>query len=233
MKVYISCGAGDFIAIESFLTDEEKHGITEFYLFTRAGSVIEKLIRMHPIWGQCEVHIPYTSEQIRAFDTYSFFDMQHLRNKTRNPWPELKGVIDMSGEVLYPQILNGTRKYNKSEFNIQAKPCQVVLDAESNNDDRMVAKGRNLTQDELVRISHMFPGQQITNVGIGLTELEEAMSLVKGCQHFAGVDSMLACWAARQDGIQSITVKTINHIYKKWLPIYDPHKRIKVVDSFV
>lgn len=233
MKVYISCGAGDFIAIESFLTDAEKKDITEFYLFTRAGSVIEQFIRMHSLWKDCKVHIPYTPEQIRGFGTYSFFDIKHLRNKTRNPWPELNEVTDMSGEVLYPQILGGSRKYNKSEFIIEPTPCEVVLDAESNNDDRMVKMGRNLTPDELVRISFMFPDKQITKVGIGITSLQEAISLVKGCGHFVGVDSMLACLAARQDSIQSITVKTINHIYKKWLPIYDPHKKIKVVDSFV
>lgn len=233
MKVYISCGAGDFIAIESFLSDEEKRQITEFYLFTRAGSVIEKFTRMHPIWNQCKVHIPYTPEQIRAFNTYSFFDIKHLRHQTGNHWRELDGVRDLSGEVLYPQILSGNRKYNKSEFMIQAKPCQVVLDAESNNDDRLVAQGRNLTGQELREVNMMFPGQQITKVGIGITELEEAMALTKGCQHFVGVDSMLACWAARQEGVQSITVKTKNPIYKRWLPIYDPFKRIKVLDSFV
>jgi hypothetical protein len=233
MKVYISCGAGDFIAIESFLTDEEKQGITEFYLFTRAASVIKELISFHPIWKDCKINIPYTQEQIRALDTYSFFDIKHLKAKTRKSWPELDSVIDYSGEVLYPQILSGSRKFNKSEFEIDAIPCEVVLDAESNNDDRMIPKGRNLTSAELGKVNHMFPDLQITHVGLGLTELKEALGLVKGCQHFIGVDSMLACWAARQDTIQTINVKTINHIYVKWLPIYDPFKKIKVVGGFV
>lgn len=233
MKVYISCGAGDFIAIESFLTDEEKQGITEFYLFTRAGEVIKELISFHPIWKDCKVHIPYTSDQIRAFDTYSFFDIKHLKAKTRKSWPELDGVIDYSGEVLYPQILSGTRKFNKSGFEIEPISCDVVLDAESNNDDRMIPKGRNLNGNELGEVRRMFPDSILTHVGLGITELKEALGLVKGCKHFVGVDSMLACFAARQDSIESITVKTINHIYVKWLPIYDPFKKIKVVGSFV
>lgn len=233
MKVYISCGAGDFIAIESFLTDAEKMQITEFYLFTRAGNTIKELISFHPYWRRCKVHIPYTEEEIRAFNTYAFFDINHLKTLTGKKWEELNGVLDYSGEKLYPQILSSQRKYNRSDFEISPLICQVILDRESNNDDRMVKQGRNLTERELMAVEEMFPAQKITEVGIGKTTLKEALGLVKGCNHFVGVDSMLACWAARQPHIKTITVKTINHIYKKWLPIYDPFRRIKVLDSFV
>ncbi len=231
MKVYISCGAGDFIAIESFLVDSMKKQITEFYLFTRAAETIKQLISFHPYWRGLPVHIPLTEKQILDYGVYSFFDKNHLKRKTHLLWPMLDDVQDFSGELLYPEILKGNVKYKESLFEIDKIDCDIVLDAESNNDPRMTKNGRNLTIEEITKIIEDNDKKIITQVGLGKTDLKTALGFVKGCKEFYGVDSMLACYAARQPGIEKIVVKTINPIYIKWLPIYDPMQKITVIEK--
>lgn len=231
MKAYFSCGAGDFIAIESFLTDREKDTITEFWLFTRAAKTIKELIRLHPRWCNLPVHIPFSEQQIFSLDTYAFFSLQHMRKLTRKLWPELNGCYDFSGDVIYPQILKKRRRYNKHEFQIEPIECDIVIDPASNADDRLVARGRNLTNDELIEFKDKNRGRDIKLIGPGKSMLPEALAMIKGCKTFFGVDSMCAAWACRQD-INEITVKTVNPIYIKWLPIYDPNKKItRLIDA--
>ncbi len=226
---YFSCGAGDFIAIESFLTLVEKKEISEFVLFTRAARVIEKLIRLHPIWKNCAVIIPLTPDEIFSFGTYSFFTIPKMRAKTGQPWPALDGAIDYSGDIVYPKILSGKLKFTESLFEVEAIEVDVVCDPASNADDRLCAKGRNLTEDELKFVESI--SSQVKMLGIGETTIPEALGYVKGCREFYGVDSMLSVWAGRQTGINNIMVKTVNPTYIRWQPIYDPFKLIEVVDT--
>jgi hypothetical protein len=44
MKYYIATGIGDFFAIDSFLTNQEKHDITEIYWGCRAGHFLKPLL---------------------------------------------------------------------------------------------------------------------------------------------------------------------------------------------
>jgi hypothetical protein len=229
MKAYFSCGAGDFISIESFLTDEEKRNITGFVLATRAANVIERLIRLHSLWKDLPVVSLFTEPEIFSYGVYSFYDIPHLERITKKKFPELNGVIDYSGEIVYnQQILKGLRLYNKSEFEIEPLKCDVVLDFESNNDSRLNKMGRNFTENERKIARSLFPPDyDIIETGIGKTSLEEALRYVAGATHFIGVDSMLSCYAARLNK-SSLIVKTVNPIYIKWLPIYDPLNKVEL-----
>ncbi len=229
---YFSCGAGDFIAIESFLTYAQKKEIGKFILFTRAAKWIEELIRLHPIWKDCEVMIPLTPEEIRAYDTYSFFSIPKLKKKTRQDWPILDGALDCSGDALYPDILTGKTKFTESLFEVEALPITIACDPHSDADERSTRAGRNFTLDERNIAEDLADyGSDFINLGIGSTSLREALGYVRGCAVFYGVDSMLSVWAARQTGIGKIVVKSINPIYKRWQPIYDPFKQIEVVEK--
>lgn len=232
MKAFFSCGAGDFIAIESFLEDSVKRQIREFYLFTRSAPFIIDLIRLHPYWQSCKIHVPYTDAQIKAFGVYAFYDIKHLRRTTGKEHSELNDATDFSGEALYPAILAGHEKYKESLFKIYPLPVDVVIDRASNADDRMVKKGRNLTDTELEIIMDRKKGKTFAFPSPETTTMIDALGLVSGCTEFYGVDSMLSVFAARQDNIKKIQVKTINPIYKKWKAIYDPNNKIEVLDGF-
>lgn len=235
MEAYFSCGAGDFIAIESFMTEKQKRSIEKFWFFTIAGETIKKLIKLHSIWKDVKVVIPMKPKEIRKYNVYAFYNITHLRRRTRKGWPQLNGALDCSGDAIYPNIMNGTMKYRGSHFEPNwpgpHPHYEVVIDPESNSDDRLVKRGRNLTIAELNYIHGKHRRTSIAQVGINKTSLEAALTLVSNCEHFYGVDSMVSCWAARQPGIKSITVKTVNPIYRKWRPIYDPLKRIDIVDE--
>ena len=230
MTAYFSCGAGDFIAMESFMTMEQKKEITSFSLFTRAGKWIEELIKLHPIWRELPVFIPMTPKQIRAYGVYSFFSIPKVEKITGYMLDE---EIDYSGDVFYPDILTGKRKYTESLFEVDAIPITMVCDPQSHADDRTVKNGRNFTEKEEDIISNRYMGMMLNDdfkeLGDGKTSMIEALGYVKGCKYFYGVDSMLSVWAARQDGIVSTVVKSIHPIYYKWQKIYDPFNRIQVV----
>lgn len=226
MKAYFSCGAGDFIAMESFFSEEEKGMISEFVLATRGAETIKQLISFHPIWKDKPVHILFKEKEILSYKVYAFYDIAHLEKITRKKYPVLSGAWDCSGEVIYnQQILKGTRKFKGSGFEFEPLECDVVFDPESNNDDRLVKKGRNFTDQEKAEVYSNFKGLNIKEVGLGKTSLLEAFQYVSGAKHFIGVDSMLACYACRTEK-ESINIKTVNHIYEKWLPIYDPLNKV-------
>ncbi len=231
MIAYFSCGAGDFIAIESFMTDDEKKNISGFYLFTRAGKTIEKLIRLHPMWKDLPVEIPYTPEEIRAYGIYAFYDINHLRKITNKEFMFLGMAHDFSGEKIYPSILDDSRKYTESLFNVQEIHVSVVVDVYSGSDDRLNAKGRSLTPYEIVKIGRQHQSGHVVFPSEESNELSESLGYVAGCKFFYGVDSMLSVWAARQKNIEEITVKTVNPIYRKWRKIYDPFNRINVKEK--
>ncbi len=115
MTAYFSCGAGDFIAMESFMTMEQKKEITGFILFTRAAKWIEELIKLHPMWKDLPVDIPMTPEKIRSYNVHSFFSIPSMEKKTG--WM-LDNAIDYSGDVFYPDIKSGKRKYTESLFEV-------------------------------------------------------------------------------------------------------------------
>jgi len=230
MRAFFSCGIGDFISIESFMTDEEKRKITEFWLFTRSAYGIAKIIKLQHLWKDLPIHIPMTNEEwdseyIKRRGIYAVYDIPHLRKITNQPWPEMDEALDFSGEVIYKQILSKQRLFNKSELSIESKKCDLVIDAESNNDPRLNAKGRNLTETELKNVYELaseFGFSEIKEIGMGKTDFVEALEYVKGATAFAGCDSMASCYAARTDKKISL-VKSVNPIYFKWLPIYDPN----------
>ena len=229
---YISGGLGDFIAIESFLTLQEKEAVTGFFLFTRAAYLIRQLIEVHPIWKNLPVTIPFTPGEIRSFNTYSFFMISSVYRLTRSPAEKfgyLSGCFDWSGDRLYPGILNGTRKFTESLFDIypSTKTPQCVIDAASQADDRATRKGRNLTPVEITNTLTRYPDAQF--VGSNAMSLIESMSLIKRTPVFIGVDSAMSVYAARCKDIKKIVVKSVNPVYYKWKTIYDPLDRVEAI----
>jgi hypothetical protein len=239
MKAFFSCGLGDFLAIESFLTDAEKRLITSFELFTRAQNDIREVIACHPLWKDLPINAPISmlewQESIDKRSIYAVYDIEHMRKITHKSWEYLNtDTLDFSGEKLYPSILSGDRKYNKSEFQFGTiEGYSIVIDPQSNNDPRLNAKGRNLTVLENFNLIDMINLFKLKSayIGKGSTTIKSALALINGATHFAGVDSMAACWAARVcPGL--ILVKTLNPIYRKWKKIYDPFDRIIILDDF-
>jgi hypothetical protein len=232
---FISGGLGDFIAIESFLTPDEKRAVTGFYLFTRAAAGIKTLIEAHPIWQYLPVTIPFTPMEIRSFNTYAFFNIPSVFNITQSSpgrFGYLQDCFDFSGDALYPDILRGDRQYSQSLFDFSGIPNMkhsCVIDPESGADDRLVSKGRNLTDAEIQVILLSHPGAFF--IGQGRTNLIEAMAAVQQSPVFCGVDSAMAAWACRCPGVEKIQVKTVNSIYKICLPIYDRFKKVEIIEG--
>jgi len=228
---FISGGLGDFISIESFLTNDEKKSIAGFYLFTRAAESIKILIRKHPIWKSLSITIPFTPYEIRSFNTYAFFNIDSVFKITRwhpDRFNYLRDCLDLSGDNIYPKILSGDRKYNESLFDFLGRSYNCIVDAESEADDRLVRQGRNLTDKDIENILKFYPDAFF--VGIGRTTLIQAMSAIQNSPVFCGVDSALAAWACRCEAVKKIQIKTINSIYKKWLPIYDPFGKVNIIE---
>lgn len=224
MKAYFSCGGGDFIAIESFLTMAEKESITEFILFTRSAKYIIPLIKLHPIWKNLKITVPLTEKQIMDYGVYSFYHIPHLKKVTKRNWSELSGdVKDCSGEIIYRQILREERPYTESLFHVKQIDCDIVIDKHSGSDDRLIKKGRSLKFEEMMAC--VGDGTIVLNQE--KMSMEESLGYVKGCKSFLGIDSMMSVWGARQN-LNHMRVKSINKIFYKWLPIYDPFGRMDV-----
>lgn len=228
---YFSCGAGDFIAIESFLTIKQKKEIGKFVLFTRAASVIEEIISLHPIWEKCEVVIPLSPDEILGLGIYSFFSIPKMKKKTNQEWPLLDGAIDYSGDFVYPHILSGVLRFTESLFEVKPIAIDIACDSASHADVRLSARGRNFTEREMDYVRGLSKEKTVKFLGIDKTTVTEALGYVRGCDCFYGVDSMLSVWAGRQASIKNIVVKTVNDIYRKWRPVYDPFRVITVVDN--
>lgn len=232
---YISGGLGDFIAIESFLTLQEKEAVTGFFLFTRAAYLIQQIIKTHPIWKDLPITIPFSPSEIRSFNTYAFFRPSSVYKLTHSPLERfgyLQDCLDFSGDRLYPDILGGYRDFTESLFKIPVmdNPPSCVIDPASAADDRAIRKGRNLNDTEISNLLENYPGAKF--VGPNTTNLMDALSMVQGTHVFRGIDSAMSVLAARCLGKKDIIVKTINPIYLKWKKIYDPFDRVTTVESF-
>lgn len=106
MKILLTCGVGDFIAIESFLTSAETRAVDTIYWATRARTTILPLIPF--VFPNVKHHVVVKDSWGEAFT-------EDFCVESSEDLPDLPdNVIDLSIKRIHAAMLRGTRRYRGS-----------------------------------------------------------------------------------------------------------------------
>lgn len=132
MDVLFTCGIGDFFAIESYLSDQERSNIQKIFWATRAREWIKEIVDGTELF-------PNLKDEIVLFDNwgdggttpYAIRDKGELKKIGLDP-KGLPDLIDLSGKQIIQQIIRHERFYTGSWF------CNVLRDIEIDLPERFV-----------------------------------------------------------------------------------------------
>jgi hypothetical protein len=250
-------GIGDFIAIESFLNPQEIHSIRRVYLATRAAGAIQALLQKVPIF-------PAMTEIISLHDDWShvfcvvtledFFNASQTHGWDVNLGSIPKGIVDYSIAHVFPQIMNGYRKFNRchildhhladiSKFELPKNYAFVQPyspnDRQGGNRDYTDHEWKStlefLRKKELKGVvvlnsnDYIPDDSSIINLA-NKTNIAEAMEIAKHCHTYIGVDSCFAALVTKFLSDDRLFIKSVNDHYLNNFSIYAaPHVRSEFV----
>jgi hypothetical protein len=233
-------GIGDFIAIESFMSDTQRNSITQVFLATRAHKSIKAILEAAPIFPNLEKLVSLHDNWQKVFCVVSYDQLKSLSLTER--WNidfsiVPKNIIDYSIWFVFQEIKSGRRKYNPSNlfkhkladishFNL---PSDYAFIQPYSPNDRQ-GGNRDFTKSEwnatLFRLKQLgLKGVVVLNSDdyvpndpnlINLTNktsVVEAIEIAKQCSEFIGVDSCFAALVCKFLPDSNITIKTVNEHY--------------------
>ena len=242
-NILLTCGIGDFFALECFLTKEEKESVQSILWASRARRALE---------GMVSIVFPNLQQQIRLLDNFGpygsdTFCINGFRELARFgiDYDPLK-VKDYSIKGLIPQVLQKSRTYQGSTI-CQTDLCDItqfdlpktycVIHPYSRN---AAEAGRDLTEEELNIISKRLMVCKmmgiVLNVGNKMgnkcpniidltneTSLLESVEITKRATKFVGCASCLSVIASKMISEHSLAIKANEMLRRRlWAFYYAP-----------
>lgn len=227
MKILITGGIGDFIALEGFLSKEYIGEIETVYLASPRGHLIAELMRQLSLWRDKEIITISWDLGI----TPQIRDREHLELVTGEELPA--DVVDLSiTEFFRPAILES---YRGSSFLDEVLVCRefelpdnfIMIAPSSTVRERHV--GTDILSNEWLNLlsyleqtdqyavvvgtfdkEYVIPEHaRLTNL-VGMTTVGETIELLKRSNGFIGVDSFLSVLAVKLFDSDRVLVKSIN-----------------------
>lgn len=210
MNLFFSCGVGDFVALESFLTDKEKENTSRVYLATRAADSIAQLAPF--VFPHLkEITVPEIPWGKPFSTTFCITKKEELKTKF-NHTQDLTTWHDFGVVSLIDEIKKGKRTFNRStliekkltplsKFNLPKN--YFVIHPNSYNAPTVI---RDLTDEEWRRIQTWLQKRKqpyvilnkcgkttpVCSLGINLanaTNLLEAIEISKKASGYLGCAS--------------------------------------------
>jgi hypothetical protein len=234
-SVFITGGIGDVIAVESFLTDQERQSIKNIFYATNKRIFLEPLVNSLNTFVNLEKHISLWDDFSQF---WCFFSLQDYINKTKSQKNSLnlnlKTCKDLSIFPVISDIQKGLIQYNESsflkdklasidEFNL---PDEYFIILPYSTDKR--TKTRDFNANDWEQIVIMLQKSQTYGVVINLekefvpsnefiidlsekTELTQAIEILKRAKGYFGIDSWMSVLAAKLFDIPFLQVKSKNN----------------------
>ncbi len=119
MRVLLTCGIGDFFAIEQMLTQEEREKVTEVYYATPAALSLAAFLSATGIWPNVQRH---THLHAIAEAAFAIERKAELQDKIID-YDMYAGLTDWGIHPLAEEVKAGKRKMGKSAvLSVKAKP---------------------------------------------------------------------------------------------------------------
>jgi ADP-heptose:LPS heptosyltransferase len=231
-SVFITGGIGDVIAVESFLTNEEKESIITIFYATNKKDFIQILFDSLKSYKNLKSHSVVWDDFTKF---WCFYSLEDFLNKTKlnNINPRLKRSKDLSILNFFDKIHKKEVEYNKSSFlqNTLANIANFNLPENSitilpySNDKRNkkrdfdvkdwencidFLKKNNFKGIVLNEGSDIVPENEIIINLSNKTSLLESIEILKFSNGYLGIDSWLSVLAAKLFEIPLLQIKSNN-----------------------
>lgn len=224
MRILLTCGIGDFVAIESYVTPEERAAVTAVHWATRAR---ESLMSLIPFV------LPNVQEHVVERDTWGAPFTDDFCISSRGQLPELDpAVVDWSVRTFVPEIITGARQYSGSTL-VNATLCDIgrlnlprryiavhpfsenarALERDMTAAEWMATQRYASRLDVPLVIINKGGGRMLDQFGncVDLSDqltLAEAIEVTKRASAFVGCASIFSVIAAKTLDHESLFIKT-------------------------
>ncbi len=254
-SILLTGGVGDFLALESMMSHEERTAIHTICYATRQHISIRQLIELFPSFSNVKDHIVVWDDWSSFF---CFLFKSEVLGKLTTVPEGVQSATDFGITRKFPEFNKEKRTYinsspmmykiaDVSKFNIVNN--YICICPYSVNDKR--SNERDFTNSDWSNvISYLTQSDQIgiiLNVGedsvpknsklidlSNMTTFAESIEILKGGKGYIGIDSALSVIAAKLFSQPNIHVKSKNKHLKEWQHIYySPLKDFSfIVNSF-
>lgn len=246
-SIFLSGGIGDVIAIESFLSDQERQSIQTILYATNKRIFIEELFKSLTSFPKLENHISLWDD---FSDFWCFWSLEDYISKTKEKHTQLNSKLqdckDLSILRFFQEIKKGNANYNESSFlkekvaNISHLnlPHDYLVIVPYSTDKRIKERDFNKHDwDEiLVNLKNhdlyglvinsekeMVPKNKLIIDMSQKTKILESIEILKGAKGYFGIDSWISVLAAKLFDVPNLQIKSRNvHCYDNAKFYYAP-----------
>lgn len=246
-SAFISGGIGDVLAVESFLSDQDRQSLTTIFYATNKRIYLEELFRSVNTFPNLKYHLSAWEDFSNFWCFYSLEDyIKKCRDSKISVNSKIKLAKDLSILRVFEEIKAGSLKYNGCSFlkdtltNISYLnlPQNYLVVLPYSTDKRIRKRDFNLDDWEqvlLVLKENDMKGVVInsekepipdSNLLIDLsqkTTLTEAIEVLKASKGYFGIDSWMSVLAAKLFDCPNLQIKSNNeHCFNNSFFYYAP-----------
>lgn len=239
MKIVITGGIGDAIAIESLMTDAEREQIETIYYATRAVTGCKQLFTKIPSFPRLQNQITVWNDFSKHFAFYDALQMtRRIGTHGKHYLPIIKEVKEAK-DFSISKIFNEKRSYTYSSFirfelantNFNLPKEYVCVCPYTISDQR--DKKRDFNEKDWETTTKILKEMDLPGVVINQgesyipdnyinlankTTIREAIEVVKASKGYIGIDSCLSVIAAKVCDLKII--KSCNDHCYRWAHVY-------------
>ena len=228
---FITGGIGDVLAVESFMSQQEKERLQTIFYATNKHEHIEFLFKKNKAFKNLTNHVVVWDDFSKFWCFHSMLEYQHKSNSVNNK--VFSFCHDLSIYKIFSEVKQGKLKYQESSFikqklteinhlelpekYITILPCstdkrQSTRDFEENDwNNVMLYLEKNNTKGVVVNKGQdIIPDHELLINMSNKTRLDESIEILKNSKGFLGIDSWLSVLAAKIFNPPYIQVKSQN-----------------------
>jgi hypothetical protein len=245
--IFVSGGIGDVLAVESFMSEEERTNLKTIYYATKKSTEIKELFSSFSNYTNLKHHEVIWSD----FSTFwCFFSKGECIDKMRNAGMQiptgLQKAKDISITQTFPDIISGNKSFvgssalkhriaDISKFNL---PESYLVTCPFSTDKRI--KTRDFSSTDWNNLLEYLKVVNLKSVVINCgndespnsdrlinlsnkTTIPEAIEILKGSKAYVGIDSWLSVLAAQIFSWPYLMIKSNNrHCIDNWRAYFSP-----------
>jgi hypothetical protein len=228
---FITGGIGDVLAVESFMTQQEKERLQTIFYATNKHEHIEFLFKKNKSFKNLTNHVVVWDDFSKFWCFHSMLQYQHKSSSVNNK--VFSFCHDLSISKIFPEVKQGNLKYQGSSF-IQQKlteidhlelPKKYITILPYSTDKRQASRDFEekdwnnviccLEQNNIKGVvvnkgEDKIPDHELIINMSNKTKLDEAIEILKNSKGFLGIDSWLSVLASKIFNPPYIQVKSQN-----------------------
>lgn len=247
-KILVTGGVGDFFAIESMMSNDQKEALEAVYYATRSQKIIQSLLENHPSFPNLKTHeIVYDDWSSR----FCFINILEVRASISNP-KILDNVDDWSISRIFSLFHSKYLKYEICSFlshtfakvdRFNLPPTYITIAPYSINDKR---NPRDFNEQDWKSLTDALIKNNLIGVVLNIgedpvpnhpniinlsnqTSIQESIEILRGSIGFVGIDSCLSVIASKMFNENNIFIKSANQWINQHLSAYySPRSNLQI-----